>query len=274
MALQLFTPNRIEPTRFSALATPFMRQIATIGDVADDLAPWKASLDAAVRNGELYAQPVPITDIEACNALGQHYGGPVVLVGDSTTYSSGDLFSAGFVDNGVGPFICVGSATGAGGANVWSYSELRQALSGSAAALPPLPEGIDLSFSFRRATRARASEGLPIEDVGVSGTPYAMTLDDLLHGNQNLIATAIGVLRRQPFSRMSLQPDLASRTIRVTTSELDRIDTFIDGHAAAPSRALNAGTTFSFTYPAGTRTIELTGFANNVVRQRRRITVA
>jgi Peptidase family S41 len=123
-ALQLFTPAHIEPTRFSVLATPFARRIATIGLLAQDLGPWKASLDAAVRNGELYAQTIPITDPAACNDLGQQYGGPVVLVGDSTTYSSGDLFAAGFVDNGIGPFICAGRATGAGGANVTTYADL------------------------------------------------------------------------------------------------------------------------------------------------------
>jgi hypothetical protein len=272
MALQLFTPNPIEPTRFSVLATPFTRQIATIGDVADDLAPWRASLDAAVRNGELYAQPIPITDPDSCNALGQHYGGPVVLVGDSTTYSSGDLFSAGFVDNAIGPFICVGSATGAGGANVWTYSELRQALAGSAAALPALPEGIDLSFSFRRATRARASEGLPIEDVGVSGAPYAMTRDDLLEGNQDLIAACIAVLKRQPFSRLSPVLDRPGRTISVTTRGLDRVDTFIDGHPGT-SHTVKANASLTIPYPAGTAIVDMSGFAEGVVRQRRRLAV-
>ena len=99
LALQLFTPNEIEPTRFSALATPFTREMAAAASLAEEMAPWRASLDAAVRNGELYAQTIPITDPEACNEVGQLYGGPVVLVGDSTTYSAGDLFSAGFVDN-------------------------------------------------------------------------------------------------------------------------------------------------------------------------------
>jgi hypothetical protein len=272
MALQLFTPNRIEPTRFSVLATPFTRQIAAIGDVAEDLAPWRASLDAAVRNGELYAQPIPITDPDACNALGQQYGGPVVLVADSTTYSSGDLFSAGFVDNAVGPFICVGSATGAGGANVWTYSELRQALAGSAAALPALPEGIDLSFSFRRATRARASEGLPIEDVGVSGAPYAMTRDDLLQGNRDLIAACIAVLKRQPFSRLSPVLDRPGRTITVATRGLDRVDTFVDGHPAT-SHAVNANASLTIPYPAGTAIVDVSGFAGGVIRQRRRLAV-
>jgi len=272
LALQLFTPNRIEPTRFSALATPFTRRIASIGDMAEDLAPWKRSLDAAVRNGELYAQTIPITDPDACNALGQMYGGPVLLVADSTTYSSGDLFSAGFVDNQMGPFICVGSATGAGGANVWSYGELRQALAGSAAVLPALPDGIDLSFSFRRATRARVNEGLPIEDVGVSGAPYAMTRDDLLNGNRDLIATCIGVLGAQPFSRLTTSVDTVARTIQVSATGLDLVDAKFDGHSGV-SVPFGASGTVTITYPPRTKTVELAGCSGPDTLQRRRLSI-
>jgi hypothetical protein len=272
LALQLFTPNRIEPTRFSALATPFTRLIAGIGDLAVELAPWKQSLEGAVRNGELYAQTLPITDPDACNAIGQQYGGPVVLIADSTTYSSGDLFSAGFVDNGIGPFICVGGATGAGGANVWNYSDLRTALAGSPAALPLLPDGIDLSFAFRRATRARASEGLPIEDVGVTGTPYTMTRSDLLDGNRDLLARAVAVLRSLPFSRLAATPVTATRTLTIRTAGLDRVDASADGHPLS-SQPVTAGGTVSVIWPAGTRIIELTGFSGADVRQRRRVTL-
>jgi hypothetical protein len=272
LALQLFTPKSIEPTRFSALATPFTRRIASIGDLVEDLAPWKRSLDAAVRNGELYAQTIPITDPDACNALGQMYGGPVVLVGDSTTYSSGDLFSAGFVDNGIGPFICVGSATGAGGANVWSYGELRKALAGSSAALPSLPDGIDLSFSFRRATRARANEGIPIEDVGVAGTPYAMTQDDLLHGNPDLIATCIGVLESLPFSRLTTTVDTAARAIQVSTSGLDVVDAKFDGRSGV-TVPVDAAGTVTITYPPQTKTVELVGCLGPETLQRRRLLI-
>ena len=168
--------------------------MAAVPSLSDQLAPWKASLEAAVRNGELYSQPIPITDAADCNAIGQRYGGPVVLLSDSTTYSAGDLFSAGFVDNGIGPFVCVGDATGAGGANVWDYAELRSPLAGSPIELPALPDGIGLSLSFRRATRSGPSEGLPIEDIGVAGAPYAMTRDDLLAGNRDLIAHCISLL--------------------------------------------------------------------------------
>ena len=272
LALQLFTPNRIEPTRFSALATPFTRQIASIGDVAEDLAPWKRSLDAAVRTGELYAQTIPITDPDACNALGQMYGGPLILVADSTTYSSGDLFSAGFVDNQMGPFICVGSATGAGGANVWSYGELRQALAGSPAALPALPDGIDMSLSFRRATRARGNEGIPIEDVGVSGTTYAMTLDDLLNGNPDLIATCIAALEAQPFSRLTTTVDTAARTIEVKTAGLDLVDAKFDGHSGV-TVPVDAAGVVTITYPPHTTAVELAGCLGPDTRQRRRLSL-
>jgi hypothetical protein len=209
--LQLFTPKHIEPVRFSVLATPFTRDMAALPALADELSPWKASLDAAVRNGELYSQPVPITDPDDCNAIGQQYGGPVMLVGDTNTYSAGDLFSAGFVDNAIGPFLCVGEATGAGGANVWDYDELRKALAGTAIALPPLTGGIGLSFSFRRATRAGPSEGLTIEDVGVAGAPYAMTRNDLLAGNGDLLLRCVALLRQQPLSALAVALDKPGR---------------------------------------------------------------
>lgn len=272
LALQLFTPHHIEPTRFSALATPFTRELAAVAPLAEEMEPWKASLDGAVRNGELYAQTIPITEPESCNALGQLYGGPVVLVGDSTTYSAGDLFSAGFVDNGMGPFLCVGSATGAGGANVWNYGELRQALAGSAVALPALPDGIDMTFSFRRATRARASEGLPIEDVGVEGTPYVMTRNDLLNGNADLIAKGIAVLKQQPFSRLTTAVDIATRAIQVSTTGIDRLDTFVDGHPAT-THAIAGNATVTLSYPAGTLTVDLAAFSGEEIRQRRRLFV-
>lgn len=268
-ALQLFTPRPVQPTRFSALATPFTRRIAGIGEVAQDLAAWRPSLEAAVRNGEPYGQPIPITDPAACNDLGQHYGGPVLLVADSTTYSSGDLFSAGFVDNGLGPFLCVGTATGAGGANVWNYTELRAALAGSEAALPNLPDGIGLSFSYRRATRSGPGEGLPIEDVGVEGVPYAMTRDDLLAGNRDLIATCIAALRDLPFSRLTTKT--TGRSIEVATTGLDRVDVHLDGHPGT-SEPVTDTAPLTVAVPAGIRSVELTGFAGDDLRQRRRLT--
>jgi hypothetical protein len=272
MALQLFTPNEIEPTRFSVLATEFTRKMAGLsGSLKAELAPWRASLEGAVRNGELYAQAVPISPPELCNSLGQQYGGPVVLVADATTYSAGDLFSAGFVDNAVGPFICVGSATGAGGANVWTYEDLKADLAGSALALPTLPDGIGLSFAFRRATRSGANNGLPIEDVGISGTQYAMTVDDLLFDRRDLIANCIATIKKQPFSRLAATIDTTARTITVKTERLDLLDVLVDGHPVGPSIAISDAKPATVPYPAGTKIVELIGFAGTEVRQHRRL---
>jgi C-terminal processing protease CtpA/Prc len=269
-ALQLFTPKPIQPTRFSVLATPFTRDMADLPSLRDDLLPWKASLDAAVRNGEVYSQPIPITPVEDCNSIGQQYGGPVVLVSDSTTYSAGDLFSAGFVDNEIGPFVCVGEATGAGGANVWDYDELRGALAGSPIQLPSLPDGIGLSLSYRRATRSGPSQGLPIEDIGVSGETYALTRDDLLAGNRDLIAHCIGLLGQSPATTMTVAIERSKRTITVKTSGVSRVDAMFDGHPGSSTNISGTATT-ALTYPAGTKAIDLSGWIGNQVHQRRRI---
>jgi len=93
-----------------------------------ELAAWTDSLEDAIATGEQYSQPLALTDPAWCNDTGRHYPGPVVTVADANTYSSGDLFAAGFLDNRIGPLVTVGQATGAGGANVWTDSALRDAL--------------------------------------------------------------------------------------------------------------------------------------------------
>jgi C-terminal processing protease CtpA/Prc len=197
-ALQLFSSRPIVPTRFSVLATAFTRALAaTPGLGRDELAPWRASLDAAVRNGELYSRALPITPPERANALGRFYPGPTLLVTNANTYSSGDLFAAGFADNAIGPVICVGQATAGGGANVLDYEVLAGALAGTPLALPTLPDGIGLTLSFRRATRGGPGEGLPIEDVGIEGDEsYAMTRNDVLKGNCDLYARCAATLAK------------------------------------------------------------------------------
>src|SRR5262249_56719043 len=79
-----------------------------------ELGPWAESLESAPATGEPYSTHFPITSVEQCNDLGQHYGGPVVVVVDANTYSSGDLFAAGIADNRIGPIVCIGQTIGAG----------------------------------------------------------------------------------------------------------------------------------------------------------------
>ena len=192
--LQLFTDARIVPTRFSLVASPLTREMASSPFNRLELEAWAPSLEDAVATGDQYAQPLPLTDPAWCNDLGRHYPGPVVAVVDANTYSSGDLFAAGWVDHEIGPLVTVGQATGGGGANVWTSAQLRDALAGTDHALGALPEGVGYTIAIRRAIRSSRSDGVPIEDLGVSGVPYEMTRADLLHGNRDLLAFCTDLL--------------------------------------------------------------------------------
>jgi hypothetical protein len=133
-----------------------------------------------VSTGELYAQPLPLTHPTWCNDQEWHYPGPSVAIVDANTYSSGDLFAAGWVDHAIGSLVSIGQATGAGGANVWTSHQLRDAIAGTDQSWPAMPGGAGFTIAFRRAIRSAAGDGIPIEDLGIPGLPYEMTRTDCL----------------------------------------------------------------------------------------------
>jgi Peptidase family S41 len=230
--LQLFTPSRISPSRFSIIASDLTRAMTDAPQNRRELGPWRRTLLDAIGTGEVYSQSVTITPFDRCNDIGQVYGGPVVAVVDPTTYSAADLFAAGFADNGLGTVVSVGRATGAGGANVWRADTLNSVLAGTAHRLPRLPNGVGFTMSVRRATRIGASDGAPIEDVGIVGhRAYAMTRDDLLFGNGGLHAYCARLLDAEPSTSMTVewkQPDLS-----VAVARLDRVDVYVDNRPRA-----------------------------------------
>ncbi len=268
---QLFTPRSVVPTRFSLLATPLTRAMAAAAQNDGELAAWRQSLDDAVGTGELYSRSVPITPVEACNDIGQVYGGPVVAVVDANTYSSGDLFAAGFVDNELGPLVTVGEATGAGGANVWLPEHVSDALVGTPYEQTPLPGGIGYTISVRRATRAGPADGSAIEDVGVRGDfVYAMTRRDLVEdpGNQDLLAFCGKLLAARRRSSLEIQaPSSDTEPIVVRTSGLDRVDLFVDD-TPRESRQI-AGRRTNFNVLPGWQTVEVRGYLGGTLQQRR-----
>ncbi len=266
--LQVFTPNVIVPTRFSLVATPLVRAMARSPFNRLELEAWLPSLEQAIETGEPYSQPLPLTDVAWCNDLGQVYGGPAVCVVDPNTYSSGDLFAAGFVDNAVGPIVSVGEASGGGGANVWGHDEVREALAGTESALPALPHGVGYTLAFRRAVRSAGSDGIPVEDLGIAGTPYAMTRADLLDSNSDLVAFCGDLLAQQEYTAMRVTVTDAS--ILVRTQALEELEVFADGRAHATVPIEGAAT--ELPRPSAAM-VELVGRAGGVVRQRRRITL-
>jgi hypothetical protein len=265
--LQLFSPREITPVRFSLLASDLTRAMARSPFNRLELEAWLPSLEMAIATGEPYSQPLPLTDPAWCNDLGQRYSGPVVCVVDANTYSSGDLFAAGFVDNQVGPLVCVGEATGAGGANVWTHHDLREALADTEYALPALPDGVGYTIAIRRAVRSADADGAPIEDLGVPGIPYAMTRDDLLHANRDLIEFCAGLLAGE--ARTAMRVAVKDRTVSVTTSGLEELETYVDGRPYEPSRRIRDGV-HELPRPEGEK-LEFVGRRGGTVRQRRRV---
>jgi len=194
------------------------------------------------------------------------------MVADTNTYSSGDLFSAGFVDNGIGHMVCVGESTGAGGASIWTYGEMRQfAGRRLRRGLPPLPEGGTIQFSLMRATRAGPRLGALIEDVGVSVRPkqqYRLSRDDLLYGNRDLLAYCIGWLERQRYTVMECHSGKSRETIEVTTKGLDQLDVMLDHHRLESVR-IKDGASHTVVKRPGTKRVEVCGLKRGKLKQRR-----
>lgn len=269
--LQLFTPHEVVPTKFALRATPLTAAMARAPFNQAELAPWAESLASAEQTGEPYSSHLPITPPEVCNDIGQHYGGPVVVVADANTYSSGDLFTAGIVDNRIGPVVCIGAATGAGGANVWSSEDVRAALGSAKHPLPKLPQGVSFTVSIRRAVRAGGAEGSLIEDAGVAGLPYVMTREDLFNNNQGLIEYCAEILSTQP--RTKLGVSRKGRTLTMETESLDHLDVLFDGHPGR-SLALRRDGPQRIQVPARVGSVEVIGYGDGVLRQRRRLNLS
>jgi hypothetical protein len=266
---QLLTPRPVQPNRFSLLATSLTRAMAAAPQNQGELEPWRQSLDDAVANGEPYSRAVPITPVGACNDTGQVYGGPVVAIVDPNTYSAGDLFAAGFVDNQIGPLISVGEATGAGGANVWLPEHVQDALLGTPYEQQPLPAGIGYTLSVRRATRAGPADGAAIEDVGVRGDyQYAMTKRDLTGSNEDLVAFAGRLVLGLPHTALTVTaPAADSDPMIVRTHGIEQLDVLVDG-LFQPSRTITTPTA-RVELPVGWSVIEIRGSAAGDVVQRR-----
>lgn len=232
--LQTLTPRAIEPQRAqfinSRLNLDLCRSHAPSTRFQGlDLSPWVRSIAQSVSTGSAFSGSFPITPRSACNDLGQQYYGPVVLIVDALCYSATDIFAAGFQDHDVGPILGVDDNTGAGGANVWSHTILRELLWDS---YQPLPHGADMRVAVRRTVRVGPSAGDIVEDLGVRPDHvHHMTRRDLLEGNVDLIARAAELLAKRKVYTLDVAfaggegplPDLT-----VTTRNLTRLDVILD----------------------------------------------
>jgi C-terminal processing protease CtpA/Prc len=243
--LQLLTPRTIAPETAQFINTPLSLAVC---DALPTYRPWRDSIRRAVETGTTYSQAYPLTDVEACNRIGQRYYGPVILVTNALCYSTADIFAAGFQDHTIGKVLGTEGSTGAGGANVVSHSDLTrrftkaQAAEGNTAApggrLTRLPVG-DLRLAIRRTLRIGERAGAELEDLGViPDIPYRMSRDDLLNQNIDLLMTAVAELAKAPSYRLRELPGSVRRavgavTATVETRNLARLDLAVDGWASA-----------------------------------------
>ena len=218
--LQLFTPGRIQPELFEFINTPLNLEICKQAPKNWELERWKTSIAEAVETGAIYSMGFPLNDEESCNDIGQVYHGPVILITDALSYSTTDMFAAGFQDNQVGLVLGTSDNTGAGGANNWTYEDLRTAVRGVPnSPFKPLPKGANLVVAMRRSIRVGPRVGKLLEELGIEPDKrYCITKRDLLKGNVDLIRHAVKLLRKKPIYSLSLErfTRKASRGVRVT----------------------------------------------------------
>jgi hypothetical protein len=248
LILQTLTPRRVEPEPVQFLNTPLNLEICRRhGSTSSwaDLSPWVESMAQALQTGATYSAGFPITDPAACNAIGQKYFGPVVLITDALCYSTTDIFAAGFQDHEVGPILGADGNTGAGGANVWEHRAfVSSVFPGAGSVYQGLPNGAGMRVSVRRTLRVGRRAGTPVEDLGVvPDERHFLTRDDLLHDNVDLLNRAGSMLAALPVRRLSVTVQSVSPTRAVLAVEaqgMSRLDVYL-GDRPAQSIDLEGG---------------------------------
>ena len=248
--LQLFTPRRIKPEPFEFINTPLNLELCCRAPKSYGLYRWIASIAESVQTGAIYSMGFPLQSEELCNAIGQAYYGPVILITDALSYSTTDIFAAGFQDNKVGFILGTSDNTGAGGANKWTYDELVKALGRAGKhRFTPLPNQASFDLALRRSVRVGKCEGRPLEELGV--TPdrrHYMTRADLMKHNSDLVRHAARILATQPCYSLSVEVrGSGNRTLRVSAGSKVRprdrrkriahVDILVDGRSR---KSLNA----------------------------------
>ncbi len=240
--LQLFTPRRIKPELFEFLNTPSNLEICRSAPKGWQLDQWAESIAESVVTGAIYSTGFPLNCEESCNDIGQTYYGPVVLITDALSYSTTDMFAAGFQDNEIGEILGTSDNTGAGGAEFWRYQNLVDA-SKDSSTFKPLPRGADIVLAVRRSIRVGRHAGRPLEEIGiVPDRRHHMTKRDVLGTNDDLIKRAAKILAKKPVYRLSVEHLTrkdGTRGIVVTASSkvepsdsvknISRLDVYMDG---------------------------------------------
>lgn len=260
MALQTLTPRVIEPALFSFISSPVTQSICA---GVEELKPWEESIKLSIETAAAFSQGFPLTPAESCNAIGQKYQGPVVLITDAMCYSTTDMFAAGFQDHAVGKILGVAASTGAGGANVWPHETLVQILSAQDPRFQLPPQGASFRVAVRRSTRVGKRAGVLLEDLGVVPDElHSMTKDDVLNGNVNLIERAAALLKEMPSFGLAAAAGADGResALRATTTNIERLDVYVNGRPRLTLDVSDGDNRFDLPAGVGAAQLELRGY--------------
>lgn len=269
--LQVLTPGEITPEPTQFINTPLNARICARhkdNPVGIDLGPWLESIRTSVETGAIYSRGFPITPRNFANKRGQRYHGPVVLITDGRCYSATDIFAAGFKDHHIGSILGVDANTGAGGANVWTHDLLKNLLRLPSPVDPDspyetLPNGAGMRVSIRRMLRVGEQSGTPLEDLGIKPDyRHALTKDDLLKANKDLIDKAGKIIKKMPVRQLNVKTSQSGSTLKIkaTTLGISRLDIYADGRPLE-SKDINDGThTFNVDLPGDASHLKLAGY--------------
>jgi C-terminal processing protease CtpA/Prc len=277
--LQLFTPNKIETARFQFInSSPTLSLCEKAAEQDSEIRAWTDSIRRSLETGATFSAAIQITPGKAANSIGQRYFGPVVVITNARSYSTTDLFAAGFQDNDIGIVFGVDGSTGAGGANVWTYETLRSRIRNAGpveAELEALPKGADLSVAIRRSLRVGPHAGTELEDFGV--TPdcrYFMSYDDVINKNVNLIEHACEILASQysvVFDITVRKSEGAAVSVIVRSKNIDALIAILHNDERKVRRVCDAGRVSTSRFQLARAPVEVCGFRGGHLVARRKL---
>ena len=190
--LQLFTHRKITPEPFQFRVTEWSQRLVRS---CEPLAAWAGPVERAAARGEAFSEGLPLTSEAEANGLGRRYAGPVVLLTNALTYSTAEMFVAGFQDHGIGTVLGTAARTGGGGASPWPQSTLFQISRNER--FRPQPQAPSFRLAVRRCLRVHGHAGELLEGVGVIPDQlHPPTRADLFHDDADLLDEAARLLRR------------------------------------------------------------------------------
>jgi len=270
--LQLLTHRKITPEPYQFISSPLTLEMTRR---TTWLNSWTSSLSESVATGSSFSRGFSITTSDEANNLGQQYHGPVILITDALCYSATDLFAAGFQDHQIGRILGIDGNTGAGGANVWEHSILKDILAGSKYELKALPSSLNMRVSIRRNVRVGEYAGTPIEDLGI--TPdirHNMTSRDLLEENVDLIKKASEILADMPVRQLDavLSEQAGSLEVELTSIGISRVDMYVDGRPVLSQNVTDGTTKLRIDTPnTNAQLLEIVGLKTNEVVATRKV---